>query len=229
MIYLIFNEGYAATAGDDLIRPALCAEAQRLGRILAGLMPRGARGARPAGADGNPGLAPRRPHGAGRRLRAADRAEPRALGPAADPARASPRWPAPRRSAAATALYVLQAALAACHARARRADEPTGRASPRSTTGCASSCPRPWSISIARSPTAWPSAPKRACALLDAIADAAALRHYAPLPAARGDFLFRAGRLAEARVEFEAAAALTRNCAERAFLLARADACEGKH
>jgi predicted RNA polymerase sigma factor len=60
---------------------------------------------------------------------------------------------------------------------------------------------------------------------VDEIADAAALLHYAPLPAARGDFLFRAGRLAEARSEFEAAATLTRNLRERAFLLARADAC----
>ena len=64
--------------------------------------------------------------------------------------------------------------------------------------------------------------------LVDEIGAAAALRHYAPLPAARGDFLFRAGRLAEARAEFKAAATLTRNQRERAFLLARADACAGK-
>ena len=65
--------------------------------------------------------------------------------------------------------------------------------------------------------------------LVDEIADAAALRDYAPLPAARGDFLFRAGRLTEARSEFKAAATLTRNARERAFLLARADACDCKH
>jgi hypothetical protein len=65
--------------------------------------------------------------------------------------------------------------------------------------------------------------------LVDEIADAAALRDYAPLPAARGDFLFRAGRLAEARSEFAAAATLTRNERARAFLLARADACDCKH
>jgi predicted RNA polymerase sigma factor len=64
---------------------------------------------------------------------------------------------------------------------------------------------------------------------VDEIADAAALRDYAPLPAARGDFLFRAGRLAEARSEFTAAATLTRNARERAFLLARADACDCTH
>ncbi len=69
--------------------------------------------------------------------------------------------------------------------------------------------------------------PDAGLGLLDAIADHAALRHYAPWPAARGDFLFRAGRLAEARTAFEAAATLTRNLRERAFLLARADACDG--
>jgi predicted RNA polymerase sigma factor len=67
--------------------------------------------------------------------------------------------------------------------------------------------------------------PEAGLRLIDAIADAAALRGYAPLPAARGDFLFRAGRRAEARREFEAAAGLTRNGRERAFLLARAEAC----
>ncbi|WP_352801197.1 hypothetical protein [Mesorhizobium sp. M0340] len=67
--------------------------------------------------------------------------------------------------------------------------------------------------------------PEAGLRLVDEIADAAALRNYAPLSAARGDFLFRAGRLAEARAEFEAAAKLTRNAREAAFLLARADAC----
>jgi predicted RNA polymerase sigma factor len=68
--------------------------------------------------------------------------------------------------------------------------------------------------------------PEAGLRLVDEISDAAALRNYAPLPAVRGDFLFRAGRLAEARSEFEAAAKLTRNVRERAFLLARADACD---
>ena len=71
--------------------------------------------------------------------------------------------------------------------------------------------------------------PEAGLRLVDEIADAAALRRYAPLPAARGDFLFRAGRLAEARSEFKTAATLTRNARERAFLLARADACDCKH
>ena len=68
--------------------------------------------------------------------------------------------------------------------------------------------------------------PEAGLRLIDEIADAAALRNYAPLPAARGDFLFRAGRPADARVEFEAAAKLTGNARERAFLLARAEACD---
>jgi predicted RNA polymerase sigma factor len=70
--------------------------------------------------------------------------------------------------------------------------------------------------------------PEAGLRLLDEIADADALRDYAPLPAARGDFLFRAGRLAEARAAFTAAAALTRNARERAFLVARADACDSQ-
>jgi predicted RNA polymerase sigma factor len=70
--------------------------------------------------------------------------------------------------------------------------------------------------------------PEAGLKLVDEIADADALRSYAPFPAARGDFLFRAGRLAEARSQFEAAAALTRNVRERAFLLTRAEACDGR-
>lgn len=70
--------------------------------------------------------------------------------------------------------------------------------------------------------------PEAGLRLVDEIADADALRNYAPLPAARSDFLFRAGRLAEARSEFQAAATLTRNVREKAFLLARAEACDGQ-
>ena len=80
VIYLIFNEGYSATAGDDWMRPALCEEALRLGRILAELAARGARGARPGGADGDPGLAARRAGRARRRAGAARRPGPGAAG-----------------------------------------------------------------------------------------------------------------------------------------------------
>jgi RNA polymerase sigma factor (sigma-70 family) len=224
VIYLIFNEGYAATAGDDLVRQDLCLEAQRLGRMLAGLMPDAAEvlgllalmeiqasrhGAR-TGPDG--AIIPLTEQDRGRwdqllihrGLEALARAE--ALG--------------------GDGPYVLQAALAACHARARRAgdtDWPRIAALYDRLRVVAPSPVVDLNRAIAHSMAFGPEAGLR---LVDEIADAAALRGYAPLPAARGDFLFRAGRLAEARAEFEAAAALTRNAREKAFLLARANACE---
>ena len=231
VIYLIFNEGYAATAGDDLVRPGLCLEAQRLGRILAGLMPEDAEvhgllalmeiqasrlGAR-TGPDGasiplTEQDRARWDHLLIRRgLDALARAE--ALGPKVEDA----------------GPYVLQAALAGCHARARRAadtDWPRIAALYDRLRLVAPSPVVDLNRAIAHSMAFGPEAGLR---LVDEIADAAALRDYAPLPAARGDFLFRAGRLAEARSEFTAAATLTRNARERAFLLARADACDGKH
>jgi RNA polymerase sigma factor (sigma-70 family) len=224
VIYLIFNEGYAATAGDDLVRQDLCLEAQRLGRMLAGLMPDAAEvlgllalmeiqasrhGAR-TGPDG--AIIPLTEQDRGRwdqllihrGLEALARAE--ALG--------------------GDGPYVLQAALAACHARARRAgdtDWPRIAALYDRLRVVAPSPVVDLNRAIAHSMAFGPDAGLR---LVDEIADAPALRGYAPLPAARGDFLFRAGRLAEARAEFEAAVALTRNAREKAFLLARANACE---
>ena len=233
VIYLIFNEGYAATAGDDLVRPGLCLEAQRLGRMLAGLMPEDAqievfgllalmeiqasRHKARTGPDG--AFIPLTEQDRARwdhllisrGLDALARAE--ALGPKVEDA----------------GPYVLQAALAACHARARRAadtDWPRIAALYDRLRVVAPSPVVDLNRAIAHSMAFGPEAGLR---LVDEIADAAALRDYAPLPAARGDFLFRAGRLAEARSEFKAAATLTRNARERAFLLARADACDGKH
>jgi len=223
VIYLIFNEGYAATAGDDLVRPGLCLEAQRLGRVVAGLMPDNAEvlgllalmeiqasrlGAR-SGPDG-------------------------AFIPLTEQNRA--RWDQLliRRGldalARAEALngdgpYVLQAALAACHARARGAADTDW---PRIATlyeRLRIVMPSPvvdLNRAIAHSMAFGPEAGLK---LLGEIADAEALRNYAPLPAAKGDFLFRAGRLSEARAEFVAASKLTRNAREKAFLLARADQC----
>jgi RNA polymerase sigma factor (sigma-70 family) len=224
VIYLIFNEGYAATAGDDLVRPSLCLEAQRLGRMLAGLMPDDAE------AFGLLALmeiqasrlkARIGPDGALLTLTEQNRA----------------RWDQLmiRRGldalARAEALggdgpYALQAALAACHARARSAadtDWPRIAALYDRLRAVAPSPVVDLNRAVAYSMAFGPEAGLQ---LIDEIADAAALRNYAPLPAARGDFLFRAGRPAEARPEFEAAARLTRNARERAFLLARADACD---
>lgn len=224
IVYLIFNEGYAATAGEDLIRPALCAEAQRLGRILAGLMPdepevhgllalmeiQASRLRARTGPDGAfvPITQQNRAHWdqllIRRGLNALARAE--ALGGADGP-------------------YSLQAALAACHARARRSDDTDWPHIAALYDRLRLVMPSPvvdLNRAVAHSMAFGPDA---GLALVDQLAEAAALRNYAPLPAARGDFLFRAGRFSEAKAAFEAAAALTRNERERAFLLERAAAC----
>ncbi|RYY25193.1 MAG: sigma-70 family RNA polymerase sigma factor [Sphingomonadales bacterium] len=222
VLYLIFNEGYAATTGDDLVRPGLAQEAQRLGRILAALMPEDAevhgllalmeiqasRLPTRTGADG--AFVP---------LDRQDRA----------------RWDqlliarglealARAETLGGNGPYVLQAALAACHARARRpadTDWPRIAALYDRLRSVTPSAVVDLNRAIAHSMAFGPEAGLR---LLNEI-DADALRQYAPFPAARGDFLFRMNRLAEARAEFETAAALTRNLTERAFLLARAEAC----
>ena len=226
VIYLIFNEGYAATAGDDLVRPGLAQEAQRLGRLLAGLMPedtevlgllalmeiQASRLRARAGPDG--AFVPLTEQDRAlwdqllihRGLDALARAE--ALG--------------------GDGPYVLQAALAACHARARLAADTDWPRIAALYDRLRAVMPSPvvdLNRAIAYGMAHGPEAGLR---LVDEIVDADALRNYAPLPAARGDLLFRTGRLAEARSEFKAAAALTRNARERAFLLARADACDCK-
>ena len=223
VVYLVFNEGYAATAGDDLVRPGLCLEAQRLGRVLAGLMPddpevlgllalmelQASRLNARTGTDGASIPITEQDRARwdllliGRGLDALARAE--ALG--------------------GDGPYVLQAAIAACHARARRAADTDWPRIAALYDRLRVVTPSPvvdLNRAIAHSMAFGPEAGLRR---LDEIADAAALRGYAPLPAARGDFLFRAGRLAEARSEFEAAATLASNGRERAFLLARAETC----
>jgi len=223
VIYLIFNEGYTATAGSDWMRPQLCEEALRLGRILVGLAPREAE------AQGLVALMELQ----------ASRLHAR-TGPGGDPVllldQNRGRWDQllirrglraleiAEKAAPTRARYTLQAAIAACHARARTPDATDWARIAALYTELAEVMPSPVvelnravAVGMAQGPAA-------GLELVDALVDEPALKAYHLLPTVRGDLLAKLDRGEEARVEFERAAAMTRNARERALLLERAAA-----
>ncbi len=223
VLYLIFNEGYSATAGDDWMRPALCEEALRLGRIVAELAPQepevhglvalmeiqASRTRARAGPSGEPVLLldqdrARWDHLLIRRgLAALERAE--RLGGSLGP-------------------YALQAAIASCHARARTAEETDWPRIAALYDALAQLAPSPV-VDLNRAvAVAMAFGPAAGLELVDALGGEKALANYHLLPSVRGDLLFKLGRLDEAHREFKRAAGLTRNAREQVLLLERAAA-----
>ncbi|MFC3550199.1 RNA polymerase sigma factor [Lysobacter cavernae] len=224
VVYLIFNEGYAATTGDDWMRPALCEDALRLGRILAGLVPnepevhglvalmeiQASRAAARTDASGQPILLLEQNRARWdhlliqRGLAALERAE--RLNPARGP-------------------YTLQAAIAACHARAATAEDTDWARIAGLYAALAQRVPSPvveLNRAVALSMLFGPEAGLR---LVDALTGEPSLKDYHLLPGVRGDLLRKLGRFDEARTEFERAAALARNARERTLLEQRARDC----
>jgi predicted RNA polymerase sigma factor len=224
VIYLIFNEGYTATAGDDWTRPSLCEDALRLGRILAELVPQEPEahglaalmeiqasrlGAR-VGTSGEPILLLDQDRSRWdqllirRGLAALDRAQ--ALGLSPGP-------------------YVLQAEIAACHARAQAAEDTDWKRIAALYAALASLAPSPI-VELNRAVALTMAfGPQAGLDLLDTLRSEPSMKAYHLLPSVRGDFLWKLGRFDEARLEFERAASLTLNARERTLLLDRAAAC----
>ncbi|MDT8911029.1 RNA polymerase sigma factor [Amycolatopsis sp. PS_44_ISF1] len=225
VIYLVFNEGYSATRGEDWMRPALCEDALRLGRVLAGLMPaepevhglvalleiQASRSAARTGPNGEPVLLLEQDRGRWdqllirRGLAALSRSEELAGG--------------------AYGPYSAQAEIAACHARARTPEATDWTRIAALYEGLARITPSPvieLNRAVAVSMAAGPAA---GLELVDRLLDEPALKTYHLLPSVRGDLLVKLGRPAEARAEFERAAGLTGNTRERTLLLDRAATC----
>jgi predicted RNA polymerase sigma factor len=226
VIYLVFNEGYTATTGDDWLRPTLCEDALRLGRILAELVPnepevhglvalmeiQASRSRARVGPSGEPILLLDQERSRWdqllirRGLEALDRAE---------------------KLTSARGKYTLQAAIAACHARARTPAETNWplivalyESLAQITPSLVVELNRAVAVGMAFGPAV-------GLELLETLVVEPSLRSYHLLPSVRGDFLFKLGRFSEAQAEFKRAASLTRNARERELLLGRAQACEG--
>jgi RNA polymerase sigma factor (sigma-70 family) len=222
VIYLVFNEGYAATAGDDWMRPGLCEEALRLGRVLAGLMPDESE-----------------VHGLVALMEIqASRARARS-GPAGEPVllldQDRSRWDhlliqrglaaleRAEQLGGADGIYALQAAIAACHARARTADDTDWARISELYERLSRVMPSPV-VELNRAvAVSMAYGPEAGLAIADSLAFEPSLKSYHLLPSVRGDLLERLGRRDEARAEFERASALTQNAKEKQVLSARAE------
>ena len=227
VIYLIFNEGYTATAGDDWLRPALCDDALRLGRIVAE-------------------LAPNEPevHGLVALMEIQTSRTRARVGPGGEPIllldQDRRRWDRLLINRGLAALeraesigappgkYVLQASIAACHARARTPEETDWKRIAELYDALAVLTPSPV-VELNRAvAVAMASGPAAGLEIVDRLRSERSLANYHLLPAVRGDFLAKLGRYGEARAELERAASLTRNVRERELLLERAAACARK-